>query len=99
MLFSVSGEQQGGTENGEGDNEKFSEFKSDSSSHFYDLLFFFYYILVFVCFLLSGFVVGDRLGENADDHGQKTENSEDDGAGHGFPSFPFSGSFSLLSIK
>ena len=51
-------------------------------------------------FLLFVFATGDRLGEDADDHGYKTKDSEDDGACHELPSFPFFGlSFSLLSIK
>ena len=63
---------------------------------------FFMSVVVFraVCFLLFGFAVGDRLSENADDHGQKTEDAEDDGAGHGVPLLSFFGlvfPFCLLS--
>ena len=75
-LLPSLGIQQGGTEDGKGYDEEFSEFKSDSSSHFSDLLFIFVFmsVVVFraVYFLLFGFAVGDRLSENADDHGQKT---------------------------
>ncbi len=44
--------------------------------------------------------MGDRLSEDADDHGQKTEDAEDDGAGHGVPLLSFFGlvfPFCLLS--
>jgi len=44
--------------------------------------------------------VGDRLSEDADDHGHKTEDAEDDGARHGVPLLSFFGllyPFCLLS--
>jgi hypothetical protein len=44
--------------------------------------------------------MGDRLSEDADDHGHKTEDAEDDGACHGVPLLSFFGllnPFCLLS--
>ena len=95
--------QQGRTEDGESNEDEFSEFKCNGSSHFSGLLFIFVFSAVLfetACFLLSVLAIGDRLGEDADDHGYKTKDSEDDGACHELPSFPFFGlSFSLLLIK